>query len=187
MSFEYEIKNSKGKQIRISINPFGQVVLHVPRLIPNFVAEKFLFSKKDWILEKLSEIRERAVKKAKPFSPLKLTKKEKRNLYLNNKEKARVLAEARLKFFQKRYSEIHGIDLSWNRISIRDTKSRLGSCSSKKNLNFTYKIVFMKEDEVNYLIVHELCHLKEMNHSSRFWSLVSLEIPDHKNYKKMSI
>ena len=55
--------------------------------------------------------------------------------------------------------------------------TRWGSCSSKKNLNFNYKIIFLSPQEQNYLIIHELCHLQEMNHSPAFWSLVKKQTP----------
>ncbi|KKP41571.1 MAG: hypothetical protein UR31_C0026G0005 [Parcubacteria group bacterium GW2011_GWA2_33_14] len=72
---------------------------------------------------------------------------------------------------------------TFNKIFIKNQKRRWGSCSSKKNLNFNYKIIFLKQELSNYIIVHELCHLKEMNHSKRFWKLVSQTV---KNYKKLN-
>jgi len=62
--------------------------------------------------------------------------------------------------------------VSYNRISIKSLKTKWGSCSSKKNLNFNYKILFLSEKDRDYLIVHELSHLVHMNHSSKFWDLV---------------
>ena len=68
-------------------------------------------------------------------------------------------------------------------IRIKKMKSRWGSCSSKKNLNFNIKIIALPDRLIDYIVVHELCHLREMNHSARFWSLVAKTIPDYKNRK----
>ena len=72
----------------------------------------------------------------------------------------------------------------FNKISIRNQKTRWGSCSKNGNLSFNYKIIFLSDNMINYIIIHELCHLKEFNHSNRFWDLVSSIIPDYKNIKK---
>jgi predicted metal-dependent hydrolase len=93
------------------------------------------------------------------------------------KEMARTLVENRLSFFNKIYK------FKINRVAIKNTTTRWGSCSSKKNLNFNYKIIYLRSDLANYLIVHELCHLSELNHSKKFWALVSQTIP---NYAKIN-
>lgn len=69
---------------------------------------------------------------------------------------------------------------SWNKISIREQKTRWGSCSQKKNLNFNSKIALLPEKLAEYIVVHELCHLGEFNHSKRFWNLVEKILPDYK-------
>ena len=66
------------------------------------------------------------------------------------------------------------------KVAIRDTKSRWGSCSKQGNLNFSYKIFLLPPHIAEYIIVHELCHLGEFNHSLSFWSLVAEVVPDHK-------
>jgi predicted metal-dependent hydrolase len=93
---------------------------------------------------------------------------------LKHKEEATSLVNERMGVFNK----IYGFPL--NRITIRNTKSRWGSCSKKGNLNFNYRIVFLPPTLADYLVVHELCHLKEFNHSIRFWNLVAIIIPNHK-------
>lgn len=100
-----------------------------------------------------------------------------RRHYLKHKEDARILAHARLEHFNLHYG------FSYNRVSIKDTKGRWGSCSSKKNLNFSYKILFLSPEERDYVIVHELCHLKEMNHGSEFWRLVAETVPDWQKHR----
>lgn len=98
--------------------------------------------------------------------------------FLNNKEKAREIIKNRIKYLNSFYN------LSFNRISIKNQKSRWGSCSKKGNLNFNYKIVFLPQKFSDYVLVHELCHLREFNHSGRFWDLVKKTIPDYKETRR---
>jgi len=94
--------------------------------------------------------------------------------YAEHKEAARDLCHERLAHYNQHYS------LHFNRVAIRNTRSRWGSCSSKKNLNFNYRILFLEPALQDYLIVHELCHLQEMNHAPQFWALVAQQVPDYK-------
>ncbi len=94
------------------------------------------------------------------------------------KEEARKLVRERVEFFNRIYG------FKYNKIFIKNTKSRWGSCSTKRNLNFNYRIVFLPSKLADYLIAHELCHLKEFNHSKRFWGLVSLAVSDFKKLRK---
>lgn len=94
--------------------------------------------------------------------------------YLAHKEAARQLIKQRLEFFSLQ----HGF--SYKRIAIRDTRRSWGSCSEKGNLNFSYKLLFLPACLRDYVIVHELCHLRELNHSSRFWDEVARIMPDYK-------
>jgi len=105
--------------------------------------------------------------------------------YLKFKEQALVLAQERLTYFNQFYG------FKFNRVSIKNQKTRWGSCSKKGNLNFHYKIALLPERVADYIIVHELCHLKEFNHSQNFWNLVAQSFPDYlslrnqlKNVKK---
>lgn len=98
--------------------------------------------------------------------------------YLEHKEKTRSLVTARLHAIIAKYSAI-GIDFKQvGRIAIRNTRSRWGSCSSKGNLNFSYRLSLLPAHLSDYVIIHEVCHLREFNHSSRFWDLVALISPD---------
>lgn len=102
-----------------------------------------------------------------------------RRYYTKEKrEQARILIENRLSVINKLYN------FQINRIVIKNTKTRWGSCSSKGNLNFHYKIIYLDPIFADYLIVHELCHLGEMNHSKKFWALVSKTIPDYAKINK---
>lgn len=93
--------------------------------------------------------------------------------YLEHKEIARELVLARLEHFNRHYQ------LEWGRVSIKNQRRCWGSCSSLKNLNFSYKLFLLPACLRDYIIVHELCHLKEMNHGPQFWALVAEQVPDY--------
>lgn len=97
--------------------------------------------------------------------------------YREKKESARQLIMERLHHLNQHYH------FHFGRISIRNSKTRWGSCSRLKNLNFNYKIIYLPSRLQDYIIVHELCHLKEMNHSRRFWQVVSEIMPDYKELR----
>jgi hypothetical protein len=94
--------------------------------------------------------------------------------FLINKERARVFVKEKIVKLNTRYN------FTYNHISIKNQKTRWGSCSKKGNLNFNYKIVTLPEHLAEYIIVHELCHLGEFNHSQKFWDLVARTVPDYK-------
>jgi hypothetical protein len=101
-----------------------------------------------------------------------------RRFTTSKREQARTLVENRLSYINKFYN------FKINRIAIKNTTTRWGSCSSKGNLNFNYKIIYLKPHLADYLIVHELCHLGELNHSKKFWALVSKTVPDYDRINK---
>jgi predicted metal-dependent hydrolase len=98
-----------------------------------------------------------------------------RKQYLLHKEQARILVKSRLEYFNLYYK------FPIKKIFIKNQRSRWGSCSSKGNLNFNYKIALLPPELADYLVVHELCHLGEFNHSSAFWALVAETLPDWEN------
>ncbi len=91
--------------------------------------------------------------------------------YLTHKEAARELVLARLAHFNTHYG------YTFNRVAIRNTRRSWGSCTSLKNLNFSYKLLFLPPHLRDYIIVHELCHLVELNHGQEFWNLVAVCAP----------
>ncbi len=90
------------------------------------------------------------------------------------KEFARDIITSRVAHFNDQYG------FAFGRIAIKNQKRCWGSCSAKKNLNFNYKVIFLPEPLMDYVIVHELCHLKELNHGQQFWDLVGEAVPDYK-------
>ncbi len=176
--------STRAKSIRISIRN-GELILTIPK--PGFFQSKesiekkaleFLKSKSSWILKHIIPPLKRGNKG--DLNP-DLTNYS-REHYLKYKEQARALCEKKAKFWAEK------MGVTYNRISIKSMKTKWGSCSSKKNLNFNYKILFLNEEKQNYLIVHELSHLVHMNHSSKFWDLVCKTLGNWKYRKyKMDI
>ena len=126
------------------------------------------------ILKKFGYSRVRIVRKRKP----KPIASRRRTAYLKHREVARDLAHSRVAHFNATYGFTVG------RIAIRDQKSRWGSCSRKGNLNFNYRIALLPPHLVDYIVVHELCHLQEFNHAPQFWKLVGHTIPDYLQRRK---
>ena len=91
------------------------------------------------------------------------------------------MVHERVRHFMGHYGVRHGMVVG--RIAIRNQKSRWGSCSKKGNLNFNYKILFLPPDIVDYIIVHELCHLRQFDHSPKFWALVGETIPNYQQLR----
>lgn len=94
------------------------------------------------------------------------------------RKKAEEVIRDRLDHFNAHYG------YRFNRVAFRDQKSRWGSCSRLRNLNFNWRLIMAPIEVIDYVVIHELCHLKEMNHSSRFWALVQKEVPDLQAPKK---
>ncbi len=98
--------------------------------------------------------------------------------YQAHKEAARVLVHERLRYWNQFYN------FSYHRVAIRNQRRCWGSCTSKGNLNFSYKLLLLPPHLADYIILHELCHLGELNHSPRFWALVAERMPDYKEHMK---
>lgn len=150
------------RAIRLGIYEGGEVRVTAPRWVPKRMIEKFLGARREWIEKTIAGI---------ATDPARFVLKGSRTEYQGHKVAARALVLDRLAHFAPL------IGVTFNRVSIRNTSRRWGSCSGKKNLNFHYKIVFLPSHLADYLIVHELSHIKEMNHSENFWNVVRSIIP----------
>ena len=167
----YAVRSShRARCLRITIHPGGELSATLPRGFRLEQLENFIRQKADWILRKINLARKR---KSNILLP-----KSSRREYLKYKNQALKLAKLKIEELNREYN------FKYRRISVRNQKTRWGSCSRKGNLNFNYKIIHLPEKYLNYIIVHELCHLKEFNHSKRFWNLVALTIPDYKERRK---
>lgn len=169
MDYPYTIKKHKrAKSIKITIHPDATVHVTIPHRLPKIFAHRFVKQNTAWINEKIKQIQK------SPRITLKGTDTE----YKKCKEIARMLVHARLELFNKHY------DFKYNAVRIKNTIRTWGSCSRHGNLNFNYKIALIPPEMSDYIIVHELCHLKEFNHSKRFWGLVEQTIPNYTKIRK---
>ncbi len=105
-------------------------------------------------------------------------KRGKKSEYIAYKNIAKKIALDKIKHFNAFYN------FTFKKISIKNQKTRWGSCSKKGNLNFNYKIALLPKEFADYVIIHELCHLGQFNHSPAFWHLVAKTIPNYKAIKK---
>lgn len=166
---DYILRHSqRAKHIRLAVYHDGRVVLTVPSWIGGEMVAKFFQEKSEWVRAKLEQF-----KKEHSVIPHTRTRKE----YLARKDEALALVRARLEYFNARYGFPIG------RVSIRNQKTRWGSCSSRGTISINYRIVFLSPAEQDYIIVHELCHVREMNHSPRFWALVAKALPEYQTIK----
>ncbi len=157
------------RHMRLSIYPEGYLAVSAPKWYPLYVINRFIQEKADWILERIKKV---------DFEMLDAKRKAESGEYEALKEEARGIIKEKTELINQYYN------FSFNRISIKNQKSCWGSCSQRKNLNFNYKIIKLPEVLQDYIIIHELCHLEEMNHSRKFWELVSQASPDHKILRK---
>lgn len=155
---EYRIIRSRRKSVAIEITPAGEVLVRAPLKLSQRQICQFVESKETWILSHLPK------EPIPAFSP----------------EELSVLAQKAKEVIPNRvayWSEITGI--SYGRITIRCQHTRWGSCSSKGNLNFNCLLMLTPQEVLDYVIVHELCHRKHMNHSAAFWAEVTQIFPDY--------
>jgi len=157
------------KYLRLRISADGSLSVAAPRAYPIFLINQFISSRAQWIVTNIKKVRDR-------HSLLSLNHQA--SEIKKYKIATRELLTDRLKYFNQYYN------FSIKQISIRNQRSRWGSCSSKGNLNFNYRLCLLPPDLADYIIVHELCHLGQMNHSKQFWQLVAKTIPDYKVRKQ---
>ncbi len=164
-NIEYTLKISpRAKVMRLAVYPNGSLIVTVPRFFNLDYVAKFLDSKSSWISSKLKYFAAH-----KPRTKLVYSKSD----YKKLKIVAKNLVEQRLLYFNQTYN------LKWGRVAVRDQSTRWGSCSKKGNLNFNFRIALITPEQADYIVVHELCHLAEFNHSKNFWELVKKTIPNY--------
>ena len=164
---QYSIIRSSRKTVSLQITPEGKVLVRCPNRMSKREIDRFVQSKADWIEAHLRKIAER------PAIP-RLTETELKALA----GQARELLPRLVREFAPR------VGVTYGRITIRCQRTRWGSCSTPGNLNFNCLLMLSPPEVQAYVVVHELCHRKEMNHSPRFWQEVERVMPDYRTHKK---
>lgn len=165
------IVRSKRKTISMTVRPDLVVEVRVPLYVSRTVIDKFINEHTNWIEQNILKLLE--------------SRQEAESAGIITQEQLRELAKKAAEYIPGRaayFANIMGV--SYGRITIRCQKTKWGSCSGRGNLNFNCLIMLMPEDVIDYLVVHELCHRKEMNHSKRFWAEVEKVLPGYKNQEK---
>ncbi len=209
---EYELIKTQRKSLEVRVTPNGSVRVFAPKHAPLRACDAFVQQRARWVLDTRAQLRayQQTHQDAHPVhdgarllyegQPLRLTilpaarnaarfgddelvlhakdpemAREQLKSFLT--EQARQRVEERLTHFAPLVGRAPG------RVSIRDQKTRWGSCSSQKNLNFNYKLIMAPPGALDYVVVHELCHLFEFNHSKQFWARVERHMPDYSYWK----
>lgn len=168
-----EILRSSRKTLAIEVRPDGEIRIRAPRFCTNTEISRFIQKNRNWIAGKL-ELAEQRQKRRSTSEGQPFTEQEIRALA---KQAMRELPP-RLRAFAQRMGVTYG------RVTIRNQKTRWGSCSSRGNLNFNCLLMLAPEEVQDYVLVHELAHRIEMNHSPRFWKIVESVLPDYKARKQ---
>ena len=169
MTEQVEIIRSKRKTVTIQIKSDGRVVVRAPVRMSGAAIRQLLEEKSAWIEKHLAQIRRQNESAEPAFSP----------------EQLRQLAEAARQDLPRRAARFAPlVGVSYVRITIRAQKSRWGSCSTRGNLNFNCLLMLCPEEVRDYVVVHELCHRKEMNHSRRFWLELARVLPEYEQQRK---
>lgn len=172
-SFDMEIIRSERRSISLQIDENLKIRVRAPRRMTDADIQRFLEEKSPWIEKHMQKMKERQeMSAAEPEELLTV-------------EELRELAERAVEYIPEKtayYASLIGVN--YGRITIRNQRTRWGSCSSRGNLNFNCLLMLTPPEIIDYVIVHELCHRREMNHSPLFWREVEKVLPDYKRRRK---
>ena len=167
LDIPYTLIRSSRRTISIEITPEGSLLVRAPRRLSDRAVREFVLSREHWIREKLARVENR------PRLP-KLTKEELEAL----KQRAKEYLPGRVALYAPR------VGVSYGRVTIRAHKSRWGSCSREGNLNFNCLLMLAPSEIRDYVVVHELCHRKHMNHAAPFWVEVERVMPGFRLHRQ---
>jgi predicted metal-dependent hydrolase len=159
------IIRSDRRTIALQITPEGEILLRAPRRCSEAQLRRFVEDKRPWLEKHLAQVQQRQ-QEAQQAGALTM-------------EELRALADRAMEVIPARVAHFAPlVGVSYGRITIRNQRTRWGSCSGKGNLNFNCLLMLAPPEVLDYVVVHELCHRREMNHSPRFWALVEQVLPD---------
>lgn len=207
-------RHARAKRIRLSVNALGKIKVTAPRHVSKLIVDEFLLDNVDWINTAIATQRDPRVNhpnlgfqipqqihlksidsnltcSANLADKARFSEKNSM-LYLYGKDDQEHLNQLRLWLRNKAKNILpqrldfhaHQLGLSYNRVVIKNQKSRWGSCSSKKNINLNQSLLFLTPALVDYLLIHELTHLKHPNHSPSYWRAVAQADPNYREHDK---
>lgn len=169
MKFTYEIIRSSRKNLAVQVDSKCNITVRAPYNVTQKEIDFFLNDKKNWLEKTIIKQRE---------------KQSYRKEYSNEEiEALRKKAKSVLPEKVKRYSEIMGVTPT--AVRINSAKTRYGSCSGKNSINFSLYLMDKDERFIDYVVVHELAHIKHHNHSKDFYSFIERFMPDYKQIRNM--
>ena len=166
--FTYELIRAKRRSMSLKVDLDGTITVRAPYRTPVQTADWFVEGHRDWI-----EVRLKAGERIMAERPS-YTDQER----AEGRKRAAEAIRARC----SHYAPLMGV--SYGTITIREQKTRWGSCSAKGNLNFNWKLVLMPPEILDYVVVHELAHRLQMNHSAAFWAEVGKILPDYRERRQ---
>lgn len=172
---EVEIIRSKRRSMAIQIRTDGSVVARAPMHASDRAVKRFVSAHARWIADNRQEMFERRKKLAD--NPYDIPAWE--SLSAADKKIAKQKIMEHVDYYANR------MEIDYGSISMRNQKSRWGSCSSKGNLNFNYRLAYLPEELLDYVVVHELAHRRHMDHSAAFWDEVEAYYPAYKECRQM--
>lgn len=206
---EFHLIRSRRKTISIEVSRDGKVTVRAPLAMPKKYIDQFIQKKRNWIESKLSAVQKRSIPKkrfiegesflflGRPYALQFVNNKIKTEVsgdnIIMNTSSPELVKENLIQFYKikskdiipeiaEEYANIIGV--KYNRISINSARKRWGSCSSKGNLNFSWRLILAPEPSVRYVVLHEISHLIELNHSAKFWQIIQSAMPNYKIHDK---
>lgn len=162
---------SSRKTLAVQIRADGTVIARAPLRMPKDRILCFLSEKASWIRMQQGRMQER--EKMRQQARIHLDAAQEKEL----RERAKAVLAQRTAYFARQ------IGVTYGRITVRDQKTRWGSCSQTGNLNFNFRLILAPLEVLDYVVVHELCHRRQMNHSTQFWQEVAQVLPDYRKRK----
>ena len=162
---------SSRKTLAVQIRADGTVIARAPLRMPKDRILYFLSEKASWIRMQQGKMQER--EKMRQQACIHLDAAQEKEL----RERAKSVLAQRTAYFARQ------IGVTYGRITVRDQKTRWGSCSQTGNLNFNFRLILAPSEVLDYVVVHELCHRRQMNHSAQFWQEVAQVLPDYRKRK----
>lgn len=162
---------SSRKTLAVQIRADGTVIARAPLRMPKDRILYFLSEKASWIRMQQGRMQER--ENMRQQARIHLDAAQEKEL----RERAKSVLAQRTAYFARQ------IGVTYGKITVRDQKTRWGSCSQTGNLNFNFRLILAPSEVLDYVVVHELCHRRQMNHSAQFWQEVAQVLPDYRKRK----